>query len=105
MNNIGQGTTPYIQYAINGCDLSDAAVIHLTISQGNQMLDLTGDRVIATCLNGNTVLTVHLTQEETLQFRKGNAQVQVRWRNNDNESYETDMININFMAALYREVI
>lgn len=105
MNNIGQGTTPYLQLAINGCDLSDAAVIYLTISQGNLMLNLTDNRVVATCMNGNTVITAHLTQEETLQFRKGNAAVQVRWRNNDNEAYETDMININFMAALYREVI
>lgn len=105
MNNIGQGTTPYFQLAINGCDLENAAVIYLTISQGNQMLNLTGERVIATVMNGNTVLTAHLTQEETLMFRKGTAAVQARWRNNDNEAYETDIINVNFMAVLYKEVI
>lgn len=105
MINIGQGTTPYLQLAISGYDLGSAEVIYLTIEQGNISLNLTGDRVIATVMNGDTTLTVHLTQEETLQFRNGRATIQVRWRNSDNEAYETEMMNINFMAALYKEVI
>lgn len=105
MINIGQGTTPFIQLAINDCDLSNADVIYLTIEQGNISLNLSGDRIIATVADGNTVLTAHLTQEETLQFRKGRATIQARWRNTDNEAYETDMLNINFLEALYKEVI
>lgn len=106
MNTLGQGTTPYLQVAIDGCDLSTAAVIYVTIEQGTyQKLTLTGERVTVVSEEGNSVVTVHLTQEETLSFKKGFAEVQIRWRDQEGDAYETEVMSVNFLKALYRGVI
>lgn len=106
MNTIGQGTTPYLQVAIEGYDLSDAEVIHVTIEQGtDKKMDLTGNRVTVEADEEGSVVTAHLTQEETLGLRKGFAELQVRWRDQYGEAYEIEVITINVLKALYKGVI
>lgn len=105
MNNLGQGTTPYLQVAIDGCDLTAAEVIYVTIEQGQHRLNLTGERVNVLSEEGNSVVTVHLTQEETLAFKKGFAEIQVRWRDSEGDAFETEVLSVNFLKALYKGVI
>ena len=111
MNTVGQGTTPYLQVAIEGYDLSDAAVIHVTIEQGNprqpdhKLLDLTGERVTVVADEEGSVVTAHLTQEETLGLRQGFAELQVRWRDQYGEAFEIEVITVNILKALYKGVI
>ena len=105
MNTLGQGTTPYLQVAIDGCDLSTAAVIYVTIEQGVHKLNLTGERVSVVSEEGNSVVTVHLTQEETLSFKKGFAEIQIRWRDQEGDAFETEVMSVNFLKALYKGVI
>ena len=106
MNTIGQGTTPYLQVAIEGCDLSEAEVIVVTIEQDRtQMLNLTGERITVVSDEEGSVVTAHLTQEETLGLRKGFAELQIRWKDQYGESFETDIIQVNIQRALYKGVI
>lgn len=106
MNTIGQGTTPYLQVAIEGCDLSEAAVIHVTIEQGTfKRLDLTGERITVEANEEGSVVTAHLTQEETLGFKQGFAELQVRWKDQYGESFEIEVITVNILKALYKGVI
>lgn len=105
MNVIAQGTTPYLQIAVAD-DLSDASVIYITIKQGRtSLMNLTGDRITVTVENGVSVLTVHLTQEETLKLTEDIVYIQARWKNTDLEAYETEVIRVRTAEALYKGVI
>lgn len=105
MNVIAQGTTPYLQIAVAD-DLSDAAVIYITIKQGKtSIMNLTGERIATTFENGVSVLTAHLTQEETLKLTEDMVHLQVRWKNADLEAYETEIIRVRISEALYKGVI
>lgn len=104
MNIIGQGTTPYLQIAVAGYDLNNSDVIYVTVTQGKKMLNLTGERISVVSDGTDSVVTAHLTQQETLMFDKGTATVQVRWKEEE-EAYSTEAVRLNFFEALYREVI
>lgn len=103
----GQGTTPTLSMIVDGCDLTQAAVIYVTIEQrGRPQLNWTGDRVVTSLtVDGGTLLSVHLTQEETLSLKASDAEIQVRWLNPDNEAYITDINIVDINKALYKEVI
>ena len=105
MNVIAQGTTPYLQIAVAD-DLSDASVIYITIKQGRTgLMNLTGERISKTVENGVSVLTVHLTQEETLKLPEDIVYIQARWKNADLEAYETEVVRVRTAEALYKGVI
>lgn len=106
MNTIGQGTTPYLQVAIEGYDMSDAVLVHVTIEQvAGKNLYLTGDRVTVEAGEEGSVVTAHLTQEETLGLKKGFAELQVRWKDQYGETYTIEPITVNILRALYKGVI
>lgn len=106
MNTIAQGTTPYLQFAV-AADLSNASVIYFTVKQGNTILiNLTGNRITTTVEEDITTLTVHLTQEETLKLDENKkAYIQVRWRDSEDEAYETEVHQALISEALYKGVI
>lgn len=106
MNIIGQGTTPYLQFAIAD-DLSDASAIYFTVRQGNTLvINLTGDRITSTVDDDTTTVTVHLTQQETLKLDENKkVHIQVRWRDSDDEAHATKVYQALVSEALYKGVI
>lgn len=73
-----RGTTPTETLTINGRDLSDAKV-YVTYQQGDVAFTLEGDEVKKTVSDGNTVLSVALTQKDTLSLAPGAVLVQIGW--------------------------
>lgn len=70
-----RGTTPTLKVQINGVDLSRFTSLYLTIRQGkNEVTKELSDMKIE---DGN-ILSVFLWQEDTLQFQRGYAFIQVR---------------------------
>ena len=72
-----RGTTPDYVLALNGYDLTGKTVF-VTIAQGGIKTTLTGDRLtIATDESGSAV-AFELTQAETLRFKAGDVEVQLK---------------------------
>lgn len=68
-----RGTTPTIIITA-GCDLADMKSIYITLKQGNVELTKSTDEL---AVRGNKI-HVFLSQIETLLFKKGAVQVQMR---------------------------
>ena len=102
---IAQGATPYLMITIEGFDLTDARAIKVTIKTPDRMINLDKDRVTVASDNNESLLVVHLTQEETLSLSPCAASVQIRWRDANNESHTTKMTQMYIYNALYKGVI
>lgn len=102
---IAQGATPYLMMTIEGFDLSSAAAIMVTLRMSVTCINLDMERVTVTSDGQESLLVVHLTQEETLALSAGPMTVQVRWRDAEGEAYTTEMAQINVAAAIYKGVI
>lgn len=98
-----RGTTP--DYILNvNADLSDKTV-YVTISQGRKKLTLTGDDLmIATDETGSTI-AIRLTQEQTLGFVVGSAEVQVKFIGSDGYTKGTNICPITVSRALLERVV
>lgn len=102
---IVQGTTPYLMLRIQGYDLSKAAVVLVTIFNGRQEYNFQGDRVSVTADGNDTLLMVHLTQEDTLALTPKAGRLQVRWRDGQNEAYATEIASVDIGNVLHKGVI
>lgn len=102
---IAQGSTPYIMVTVEGYDLTDANAIMVTFKTDSGMVDLDRTRVTVTSDESESLLVVHLTQEETLALTPSRALLQVRWRDANDESHTTVAASIDVASALYKGVI
>ena len=102
---LAQGTTPYVMVTVEGYDLTDANAIKVTFKTDNFQLDLDESRVTVTSNASESLLVVHLTQEETLAMTPVQALFQVRWRDANDESHITKVTRIDVASALYKGVI
>lgn len=102
---IAQGATPYLMITVDGYDLTGAAAIMVTLRASSTCLNLDMERVTVTSDGQESLLVVHLTQEETLALSAVSATVQVRWRDAEDEAHTTEMARIDVASAIYREVI
>lgn len=88
-------------------DLSEATNVYVTIAQGSTSQTFTDERVEIAA--SGYELTVGLTQEESLQFRRGNAEVQVNWLVSDGGSgyyrNATEVVAVQWSKQLLREVL
>lgn len=98
-----RGTTPDYILEVNA-DLSDKTV-YVTIRQASKKLTLTGDDLlIATDETGSTI-AIRLTQEQTLGFVVGDAEVQVKFIGSDGYTQATDVQTITVRRALLERVV
>lgn len=103
---IAQGATPYLMINVEGHDLTGAAVIKVSLKAQARHIVLGLDRVTVTSDTKDSLLTVHLTQEETLSLIPSTATVQVRWRDGaTDEAYTTEIARVDIATALYKGVI
>ena len=72
-----RGTTPAIPLIVESADLT-AWTVYVTFTNAGNTLTVTNDRIEMEYANGNTTIMVPLTQEETLSFKVGACEIQVR---------------------------
>ena len=102
-----RGTTPVFTLGIDGYDLTEATV-YVTIGQGSRQVTVSGERVVVRGGEKGSVLTVRLTQEETLVFNgKANekAFAQVRFIYANGDAYATDTAGFPVEPVLLEGVI
>lgn len=71
-------TTPTHRHVVRGIDLS-AYDVYVSYRQGRTELSIAADSVEYDAGEGDTTVTVSLTQKQTGQFRAGTAKVQINW--------------------------
>lgn len=99
-----RGTTPTYIIKISGDNLKDATP-YVTISQGQTEITKSGEGLITDRDDTSCVLTVALTQEETLKLAKGRADLQVRWVNTEGTAGATDVKCVKVKPVLLEGVI
>lgn len=97
-----RGTTPALVLTVD-YDLTGWTV-YVTIENRGQELTLTNDRVTISYANQKSTLEMALTQEETLKFGTGTAQVQVR-AIHDGTAIATDIQTVDVGRILKEGVI
>ena len=73
-----RGTTPTLKCDITGVNVADLDNIYLTIKQSSVELTKRENEITKDTSDGKNRLLVSLTQEETLEFRDGMVQIQLR---------------------------
>lgn len=77
-----RGTTPTLKLKLNGIETSRLNSVYITLKQGNKEVTKTNaDGII---VESESVLSVPLTQEDTLTFSQGYVAVQMRAMTTDN---------------------
>lgn len=96
-----QGTTPTLQITVNNIDLADMEHIYVVFEQNGNLLkkSMTDLKV------ENNVISVLLTQEETLSFKNGNCNIQLRMITYDGIAMASPIKTINVYSVLNKEVI
>ena len=108
-----RGSTPIVTITVPNQDFDDCNV-YVTIDQdGNQVTKAsrTSEDIEITknyddegeLLSSD--IAVYLTQEETMQFAVGNAEVQIRWIDTNGNAYVTDIDKIKLERTLLEGVI
>lgn len=111
MINITRGTTPTITINVVGSSFEDATP-YVTIKQRNSTLkpkvcELTksGDSLIVERGEDSCTLEVTYTQEETLAFNQGRAELQLRWIESDGTAGATVYEDVTIHPILKEGVI
>lgn len=96
-----QATTPTFVFTLpEGVDLSAAAHVYFTISQSGVIV--TKDEME---ISGN-VVTVSLTQEDTVNFNFGiDAKVQLNWTYSDGSRMATKVQTVPVFENLHKDVL
>ena len=101
-----RGTTPDYELRISGYDLTGQTMF-VTLSQYANKLTLTGERLNVTydSAANTTSIIFSLTQYETLTFKSGNVEVQVRFIDADGVAQATEIKLLPVLPILFEEVI
>lgn len=100
---IRKWTSPTQELTVEGIDLTSADV-YVTFQQGDETLTFSGEDITVAYEDPDTVITVHLTQEQTGVFTNKAILVQVNWVQ-DGERDATDIVWFNPTENLYKRVI
>ena len=100
-----RGTTPTFIMTIEGFDLTTETSVYVTFEQGKYEITKTGTDLRLTSSGEDTIVTLTLSQEETLAFDVGRADLQVRFIKSDGKAYATEKKPLNVKDVLYEEVI
>lgn len=93
-------TTPTFTLTLKNVNLTGYQ-IYVSIQQGSTIITLDYENISLNIVNGNSVLTFELTQEESSKFDYHNkANVQVNAINSDNHRVATDIMEIDILKNL-----
>lgn len=95
-------TTPTYSLRVVGCDLTDMTV-YVTFEQRG--VSLTIDNPTIELVEGDTLVTCSMTQEQSAEFSSGVMEVQINWIDALGNRCATVAKQIPVVAQLLREVI
>ena len=102
---IRRGTTPTLLLLVKDQNLTGSTV-YVTIRQKDTIVTKSNSQVLmAYDSTQGTLLTVKLTQQDTLKFKGGVSEVQVRWIKSNSDAYATDIEELDVERALLEGVI
>lgn len=96
-----QGTTPTIQITINDIDLNEMQNIYVVFEQNGYILKKESSDLD---IEGNTV-SVSLSQEETLNFKEGTCNIQLRMITKGGVAIASPIKTTKVYRVLNKEVI
>lgn len=100
-----RGTTPTFTLTVIGAEF-DTSTIYVTLSQANRkILTKTGEDLSVSTEDNKTIIDVYLTQQETLSFKPGIAQIQIRWIDELGTACATPIKSIDISDVLLDGVI
>lgn len=99
-----RGTTPTITIKLKSdIDLTELKSVYVTFQQGQKLLTKAkGESGVEVGANS---VSIFLTQEETLFFSTGTADIQLRGLTEDDEAFATTICKVNVNRVLLSEVI
>lgn len=97
-----QATTPTFLLTLpSSVDLSLIQTMLFTIEQGGIEINKSGSDL---GIEGQTV-SVFLTQQETMRFKKGTAKLQLNWTYSDGKRACSNIANVEVSPNLFMEVL
>lgn len=96
-----QGTTPTIQITINDIDLNEMQNIYVVFEQNGYILKKESSVLD---IEGNTI-SVSLSQEETLNFKEGTCNIQLRMITKGGVAIASPIKTTKVYRVLNKEVI
>lgn len=96
-----QGTTPTIQITINDIDLNEMQNIYVVFEQNGYILKKESSDLD---IEGN-IISVLLSQEETLNFKEGNCNIQLRMITKGGVAIASPIKTTKVYRVLNKEVI
>lgn len=97
-----QATTPtFILTVPNTVDLSSAAHVYFTMTQKELIITKSGSQLTVS----SHQVQVYLTQAETLQFKPGQAVIQLNWTYSTGQRACTKKVTINVEDNLLKKVV
>lgn len=96
-----QGTTPTIQITINDIDLNEMQNIYVVFEQNGYILKKESSDLD---IEGNTI-SVSLSQEETLNFKEGTCNIQLRMITKGGVAIASPIKTSKVYRVLNKEVI
>lgn len=99
-----RGTTPDYILNVKGVDLTDKTVF-VTISQGSKKITMSNNDIGISKVDDDSIISIRLTQEQTLGFADGNAKIQVRFIDSENIAKATEIASISISPVLLERVI
>lgn len=96
-----QGTTPTIQITINDIDLNEMQNIYVVFEQNGYILKKDSSDLD---IEGN-VISVSLSQEETLNFKEGTCNIQLRMITKGGVAIASPIKTTKVYRVLNKEVI
>ena len=99
-----QGTTPALVLRVKDKDLTEATIF-ASIRTGTNVVTKTGDDLLVVKDDDDTLVTMTLTQNETLKLNAGDAQIQIRYIDGDGLAWATKKAKVKVKDVLYRNII
>lgn len=96
-------TTPVLPLIVQGVDITDCDV-YVTIAQKTHVLTV-DDAAMELDGDGNTIITVDLSQFDTAEFREGSAKVQVNYIDGQGRRNATEEAVITIGGNLLDKVL
>ena len=97
-----RATTPTFELTIpDSVDLTTAERIVFSLAQDSLQIDKEGEDIV---IDGN-VVSVYLTQEETLNLSVGTAQIQLNWSYPTGKRMCSEIVRISITDNLFNEVM
>lgn len=100
-----QGTTPALVLRVKDKDLTEATIFASISTGKTNVFTKTGSDLTVTTDDGDTLVVMTLTQNETLKLNTGDAEVQIRYIDGDGLAWATTKAKVRVKDVIYRNII